>query len=207
MKSLSRELWRAHRPLADACRESRFVQRLADGTLPRDAFRSYVAQDACFLEAFARAYAMALAHCPDSDGVAAFARLLAGVMDELRLHADYARTLRIDLRRVKPARATTAYTRFLLETARRRNVGTICAAMTPCMRLYAFLGQSLARGPIAAHHPYADWIRTYSSRAFEELARSLERLLDRYARRSAPVRAAYRRAMALELRFFEAFSP
>jgi thiaminase (transcriptional activator TenA) len=80
-------------------------------------------------------------------------------------------------------------------------VGMTCAAMTPCMRLYAYLGQRLAAGPV--HERYAAWVTTYADPGFESLAATLERLLDTYADGDAPA-AAYRRAMQLEVAFFEA---
>ena len=49
-----------------------------------------------------------------------------------------------------------------------------------------------------------EWVATYASSEFEALATTLEALLDRYAADSEPVRAAYRRAMLLELGFFQA---
>ena len=60
---------------------------------------------------------------------------------------------------------------FLLATARRGHLGETVAAMTPCMRLYAFLGQSLAAGPVAP--AYADWVSTYADPGFEALAARL----------------------------------
>jgi len=81
-------------------------------------------------------------------------------------------------------------------------LGETIAAMTPCMRLYAFLGQSLARGPVAP--AYAEWVRTYADPGFEALAAGLETLLDRHAADTGAVRAHYRRAMALEYDFFDA---
>ncbi len=45
---------------------------------------------------------------------------------------------------------------------------------------------------------------TYADPGFEDLAVTLERLLDRYADDSPAVRATYRRAMQLEVSFFEA---
>ena len=71
------------------------------------------------------------------------------------------------------------------------------------MRLYAWLGQELARNGVP-DHAYADWIRTYSSSEFENLARRLEDLTDRYATSSQTVEAAYRYAMQCELDFFNA---
>jgi thiaminase/transcriptional activator TenA len=200
---LAATLWRANDDLAQAALAHRFVRGLADGTLPRPAFQAYVAQDAFFLEAFARAYALALAHSPDHEAVRTFFDLLVGVMDELKLHAGYAARWEIDLHTVTPREATLAYTDFLLATASLGGVGLTCAAMTPCMRLYAFLGQTLA-GQAAPDTPYQEWIATYADPAFEALAARLEGLLDRYAGDTLAVRAAYRRAMRLEVSFFDA---
>jgi thiaminase (transcriptional activator TenA) len=124
--------------------------------------------------------------------------MLNGVMDELKLHASYAARWHIDLAEVVAAPATLAYTDFLLRIAALRSLGETCAAMTPCMRLYAFIGQSLP-----AHGPYAEWVQTYAAAEFEALAQTLERLLDTYGD-EANAAEPYRRAMQLEVDFFEA---
>ena len=98
------ELWRRDRDLADACLGHPFVQGIASGELPRERFQVYVAQDACFLEAFARAYALALARCPDREGLAVFKDLLLGVFEELRLHRGYAERWRHLARARAPSR-------------------------------------------------------------------------------------------------------
>ncbi|MEV4619512.1 TenA family protein [Asanoa sp. NPDC049573] len=199
--SLAAALWRANADLASAARNHPFVTGLGDGSLPREVFAGYVAQDAFFLESFARGYALAIAHSPDRRGLDAFAGLLAGVRDELRLHDGYAGRWGIDLGSVEPLPATLAYTDFLLATAALGDLGHTCAALTPCMRLYAYLGQSLAGGD----ERYADWIRTYADPGFEELAVTLEGLLDAYAAvDDARTGVVYRRAMGLEVAFFEA---
>ena len=74
--------------------------------------------------------------------------------------------------------------------------------MTPCMRLYAWLGQSLARTAVAP--AYADWVKTYADPLFEALAVRLEGLLDMHAADTPAVRGNYRRAMELEYGFFDA---
>lgn len=202
MGSLSALLWEQNADLAAAALEHPFVRGIAAGTLPADVFAGYVAQDAYFLECFARAYALAAARSPDRASLEEFADLLVGVREELRLHATYAVRWGIDMSSVEPAAATSAYTDFLLATAALQGVGLTCAAMTPCMRLYAFLGGSLAVGPVAA--PYEEWVRTYADRAFEALAARLESLLDRHAADTPQTRATYRRAMQLEVGFFDA---
>lgn len=199
--SLAGELWGANADLAAAALGHPFVRGIADGSLPEGLFAGYVAQDAFFLEAFARGYALGVAHCPDRSGVEEFADLLQGVREELRLHAGYAERWGIDLATVQPAEATLAYTDFLLASAAWGDVGLLCAALTPCMRLYAHLGSSL-RDSHAGR--YREWVDTYAAPEFEELAATLERLLDRYARDTPGLRTAYRRAMCLEVGFFSA---
>ena len=199
--SLSARLWAESADLAAAAVAHPFVTGIGDGTLPRERFAGYVAQDAFFLEAFARAYALGVAHSRDRATLETLADLLAGVRDELRLHDGYATRWGIDLATVSPAPATLAYTEFLLATAALGDVGELCAAMTPCMRLYAHLGQALVP---RATGPYREWVDTYADPAFEQLAVTLEALLDRVAADTPGVRRAHRRAMELELGFFSA---
>lgn len=86
-----------------------------------------------------------------------------------------------------PNSATVKYTDFLLATAAgkvegEKGPGKIATpfektkiaaytlgAMTPCMRLYAFLGKELRPflGPIETSHRYKKWIDSYSSESFE----------------------------------------
>jgi thiaminase/transcriptional activator TenA len=205
--SLAQKLWEENADLAHASLNHPFVRGLREGTLPRQNFQRYIAQDAYFLDAFARAYALALAHSPDQQGLRDFFDLLTGVLEELRLHTGYAEQWDVKLAEVTPMQATLAYTDFLLAIAALHGVGETCAAMTPCMRLYAFLGQSLAVEHPSDEHPYGEWIRTYASPEFEALAARLEGLLDRYATDIPEIRLAYRRAMTLELGFFEAHGP
>lgn len=205
--SLAKTLWKENKDLAREALEHRFVRGISDGTLPLESFQAYVAQDAFFLESFARAYALALAYSPDAGSLHDFAELLAGALEELKLHEGYAARWNVDLGEVVPGKATLAYTDFLLATASLGSVGETCAAMTPCMRLYAFLGQSLAEEEIGEDNPYAEWVETYSDPEFEALAVRLEELLDLYAEDTPRVRSIYRRAMDLEVGFFEANSP
>lgn len=200
--SLARRLWDANKDWAERILAHGFVRGLGDGGLPVASFKRYVAQDAYFLDAFARAYALCLANGSSREDLYGFSELIAGVVDELKLHKSYTERLEIDLAAVVPIPATQAYVDFLLTTARRGALGETIAAMTPCMRLYAWLGRSLAATAVAP--AYADWVKTYSDPGFQALASRLEALLDAHATDTSAVRANYRRAMELEYRFFDA---
>ena len=201
--TISKDLWQSNQDLAQACLENPFVQGIANGTLDKSKFAYYVGQDAFFLESFARAYSLAAAKSPDWEGFNAFHTFAGAVLEELRLHEGYATKWGIDLRTVEPGTATRRYTDFLLATAWSGDAGLITVAMTPCMRLYAFLGQKLAENGIPEHQ-YADWVRTYSQPEFEQLAQQLEVLTDRYTTITASVKSTYRYAMLCERDFFQA---
>lgn len=200
--SLARQLWQANADWAAKILAHPFVQGLGDGSLAVGAFKGYVAQDAYFLDAFARAYAFCLAHGTSREDLFGFSELIAGVLDELKLHKGYTEKLGVSLDGVTPLASTRAYVDFLLGNARQGNLGETIAGMTPCMRLYAYLGQALAKKDVAP--AYADWVKTYADPGFEALAVRLEELLDQHAADSPAVRANYRRAMELEYGFFDA---
>ncbi len=202
--NLAEQLWADNADLAELALAHPFVRGIGDGSLSREVFASYVAQDAFFLESFARAYAFALVRSRDTPTLLALADLLTGVRQELGLHAAYAARWGMDTTEVEPGTATLGYTEFLLATAATGDVGRVLAAMTPCMRLYAWLAREL--DPVEAG-PYASWVRTYADPGFALLTASLERLLDDQAVDGAAVRTAYRRAMVLELAFFDAALP
>ncbi|MDF5706920.1 MAG: TenA family protein [Nostoc sp. S4] len=201
--TLSNELWMANQDLTKACLEHPFVQGIGNGTLEQAKFAYYVGQDAFFLEAFARAYSIAAAKAPDWEGFTKFHNLADGVLTELQLHSSYASQWGVNLYSVEPGTATRHYTDFLLATAWGRDVSLTAAAMSPCMRLYAFLGEQLAVNGIP-NHQYADWIRTYSSADFQPLVEQLESLVDNYAMNNAVVHSTYSYAMLCEYDFFQA---
>ena len=200
--SLAGALWEANAESATRILAHPFVHGLGEGTLPVESFKRYVAQDAYFLEAFARAYAFCLAHGETRDDLHGFAELIAGVLDELKLHKSYVERWQVAEADIAPVAATRIYVDFLLATARRGKLGETIAALTPCMRLYAFLGRSLARRKVAPL--YAEWVQTYADPGFEALAVRLEGLLDNHSRDDETVRALYRRALELEYDFFDA---
>jgi thiaminase/transcriptional activator TenA len=203
--NLSSELWAANQDLAQACLQHPFVQGIGDGTLKPESFAYYVGQDAFFLESFARAYSIAAAKASKWQEFTIFHHLASGVIEELKLHETYAVEWGVDLRHIEPGSATRRYTDFLLATAWTGDIGLTAAAMSPCMRLYAFLGSNLAVNGIP-HHRYTDWIRAYSSGEFQLLAQQLENVVDNYAINASnysELHSTYRYAMFCEHDFFQ----
>ena len=201
MNSLSQELWQDSTETAESCLQHPFVRGLADGTLTPERYSKFIAQDAFFLDVFARAYAAGVFRAPDHEERRVWHELQSGVFEELKLHAAASKEMGIDLNQVVPLQATRAYTDFLLANAFGGTLGELVAAMAPCMRLYYYLGSSLVE---EGHPPhlYASWIETYASPEFAQLVSRIEGLLDRYGYGTDQERDRYRQAMRLEYEFF-----
>nr|CAB3483852.1 unnamed protein product [Digitaria exilis] len=206
-----------------------FLLSLAAGNLRLDAFRHYIAQDAHFLHAFARAYEMAEDCADDDDDRATIAALRKAILQELNLHASVLKEWGVDpTKEIPPSAATSKYTDFLLATAAGKVDGTkgsdkmvtpfektkiaayTVGAMTPCMRLYAYLGKELMVFlKQDENHPYRKWINTYASSDFEDNALQIEELLDKLSvsltgEELEIIGKLYQQAMKLEVEFFSA---
>lgn len=181
---VSAALWASARPAALACAHTPFMRRLADGSLPPGVWRDYIGQDFFFVRAFKAAYDAAAAAAGDGGDAAVLRRLSAAVDDELQLHKGVAAGLQIDLASIVAAPATASYCAFLAAAAATGHVPAILSAMSPCSRLYGWLGVRLADAASAAGvdlkaHPYGDWVRTYASADYHAAPAAKEALLDR----------------------------
>jgi len=204
--NLSEKLWEDNFHLAKKSLATNFVQNLKIGLLPKEKFQLYLAQDYFFLESFARAYGLAVSKAKDKQTIKILSELLLGVSQELVLHEDYARKWDINFNINLIESATKNYTDFLNEVSQKNDLINIMCAMAPCMRLYAWIGKSLANN--LENNPYEEWIRTYSDNTFENLAKSLENLIDmnHNSEKFNELNYFYKKSMELELAFFNAYS-
>lgn len=205
------EWWAGVADVRRAIDDLPFIRGLADGTLAREPFRFYLAQDALYLHEYARVLATASTLAPDGASRAFWARSANGAIEgELELHRS-----RLGAHPVPdPASATVAYLDHLLAAAARGDYGVLIAALLPCFQLYADLGERLAAGDFGAAavdpaHPYASWLATYGDPAFAEANRRAIDLVTDAASRATPearerMRRAYRVSSEHELAFFAA---
>ena len=203
--------WWAHiAPIRADIDDLPFLQGLADGTLPDDAFQFYLAQDALYLSEFARLLAEAARRSADAaqqEFWAECARRTVAV--ELELHASWVRTPAI-----AQAPATRAYLDHLRGLAYDGDQGVLTAALLPCYWLYADIAERLRSGAfgVAAQdpeHAYAQWLLTYDDPVFAAASRRAIELVTRTAATAdadtrARMRAAFARSAAHERAFFAA---
>ncbi|EQC36601.1 hypothetical protein SDRG_06043, partial [Saprolegnia diclina VS20] len=217
---LSRRLWADASPTRFRCVYHPFLLGVASGALPLTSFQEFLKQDAFYLHGFLQAFAVAVAKADSPADAIALVKLMQGVNEELELHTSFMESWGVpphvvDATSATPA--TRAYVDFLRATAKAAtSVAEILAAMVPCARLYAALGQALAgaRTHLTATpgvNTYAKWIETYATAEFEASANVMEALLDTIATRDEVderrLFALYDRAMQLERSFFDAYFP
>ena len=203
---ITQKLWERNYNLASLSLNTKFVQGIKNGDLPKTKFQEYLAQDYFFLESFARAYGLAVSKSRNKKNIKTLSVLLSGVSEELILHETYAKEWDIDLTTNLIGPATKKYTDFLEEVSLNLSLIEIMSAMTPCMRLYSWLGKKLLN--MISDNPYKEWILTYSDESFDNLEKSRENLIDEYDESYDidQINFLYKKAMELELDFFNAYS-
>ncbi|WP_203582050.1 bifunctional hydroxymethylpyrimidine kinase/phosphomethylpyrimidine kinase [Microbacterium hibisci] len=196
----SARAWDAAATVRAAVDDLEFVCGLGDGTLARETFLRYLAQDAVYLGEYSRALARASALAPTSEEQAFWARAAeSSIVEERRLHEAH-----LGSEAVTPARQTLAYTNHLHASA--RSYGELVAALLPCFWLYTDLGTRLAARRHDGH-PYDDWLALYGDPAFATATARAIGIADAAAREAGPLErarmdAAFARSMAHEREFF-----
>ncbi|MCH8497932.1 MAG: thiaminase II [Marinobacter sp.] len=195
--------------------EHPFVHQLGDGTLMPAAFQHYLKQDYLFLIQFARAFALAAYKSPTLADLRQAKDGLQAIVDvELDLHVSYCETWGIseaELAGLPEARATMAYTRYVLDTGNRGDLLDLHVALSPCMVGYGEIANwlnsraSTIRGDA---NPYDAWIAMYESEAFQGAMRAEIDWLNARLAEVSPARfqhlcRIFRDATRLEIDFWE----
>jgi len=160
-------LWSDVEPIYAAILAHPFVTGLADGSLPRAAFRHYIVQDAHYLRGYAKALAACAAKAPHEEATVMFAQHAAGaIAAERDLHASLMAELGGSPDDEVVAPTTRAYVSYLMATVLGGSYAEAVATVLPCYWIYARVGEALS----AAGSPdplYARWIAMYGGEAFQ----------------------------------------
>lgn len=184
--TVSQRLREAARPIWDRCLTHPFVTGIGDGTLPAEKFQYFMLQDYLYLFDYARVFALGVVKARDAALMRTFAQNVDAILGgEMNIHRAYMERLGISeaqVLAVKPALDNLSYTHYMLSVAERGGPAEIAAAILACSWSYAEIGQTLAKIPGAAEHPfYGEWIQGYASRDYDATNRALIELMDRLA--------------------------
>ncbi|MGW3483715.1 TenA family protein [Rhodococcus indonesiensis] len=179
-------LWDRTKVLREAIDDLEFLRRLGDGTLPLDAFRFYIEQDALYLAGYAKALALLAAKAPDPGTAAFWANSAAtAATEESALHRGLLTGGVLPSAEDTPAHspACLGYVSYLTATVATDPYPVGAAAVLPCFWIYAEVGRDLAvraADVLAADpaHPYAQWVTTYDAPEFHAAVAGARDLVD-----------------------------
>ncbi|MFL1454972.1 thiaminase II [Marinobacter sp. GN3S48] len=195
--------------------EHSFVRQLGDASLTPEAFQHYLKQDYLFLIQFARAFALAAYKSPTLSDLRQAKDGLQAILDtELDLHIRYCNEWGIsenELANLPEARATLAYTRYVLDTGNRGDLLDLHVALSPCMVGYGEIANWLNQRADTIRgeaNPYDAWIAMYESDEFQDAMQAEihwldERLADVSPARFEQLTRIFRDATRLEIDFWD----
>lgn len=200
------ELWEEISGIREAIDRLDFVRGLGDGTLPKEKFDYYMAQDAAYLASYARVLAGLAVQTDVPDEGVFWAKCAANaILVERELHASH-----VVVEGVEVSPTCRAYSDFLLASLSGGEYGVAAAAVLPCFWIYVAVGESLL-GAVddLDGHPYGDWIGMYADPAFAEETLQARAIIDRVAEGAseatrARMREAFVRASTYEWMFWDA---
>jgi thiaminase (transcriptional activator TenA) len=182
--STSQELIDRASDLWSAATDHPFVDGIRTGSLPRETFAYYLAQDYVFLVGYCRVFGLATAKAPDLETMGFFSTLLHETLHtEMDLHRELSATYGVSaqqLEATEPSPTCRGYVDHLLRVAALDGIDAIATSLLPCQLGYAQIGQTLQEeGADTPNNPYAEWIRTYADPQFQALAHDVAALVDR----------------------------
>lgn len=199
--------WEGARELVDAIVRHPFNASLARGELPRDTFMHYLAQDASYLEGFARVLSVASARSPSREDAAMWSTAARDtLLVERALHDRWLDGLQVP----EPSPTCVAYTSWLDSVAFRTPYEVLTAAVLPCFWVYEHVGRELLAccGDLS-DHPYREWLEAYGSDDYSILVAAARSATERAASEASTsslsaMRGAFERAMEFEWLFWDA---
>lgn len=188
----SDDAWERVKPIYNKILTMHFNKELSNGTLPKEKFIFYLAQDAYYLLEFGRTLSTISGRMQDADLVMAFAGFSTGaIFAERSLHESYFVEFGL-ASEVQPTPSTLLYTNYILSQAAYANVEIAVAAVLPCFWIYKAVGDHIFAQQTNDHNPYKRWIDMYAG---IEFAAAVEQAIDITNQLAAQANAATQQKM------------
>ena len=186
-----------------------FITELSDGTLSREKFQFYIAQDSLYLEHFGRTLALIGSKAHDVDDALAYMRFGENaIVVENALHESYFKEFEI-LERGILEPVCHHYIHFIKSTAAFEPVEVAMAATLPCFWIYKEIGDYILNLEQTIENPYKSWIDTYGGEDFAVAVKSAIEICDKAALNTTPeirnrMNEVFVTASRLEFQFWQA---
>jgi thiaminase/transcriptional activator TenA len=165
--------------LKDSCKdewseytEHRFLSDLVSNRLPAKNFKKYLVQDYIFLQQFLKILALTI--YKSFGEINRSVNFIKGIDHEIKLHISYCEKWKVPLRsldNIKVEKANSAYTDHVLSVGKNGNNLDIFSCLSPCIIGYGEIGFKLSKIKNWKKSKYNSWIKMYSSKKYQQVAR------------------------------------
>lgn len=174
--SFVRQIIEQSLPEWEACLNTPFVQELAAGTLPEDAFKGYLVDDTIYLREYAKVYAYAMYRTKSLADIRVYYSVLGFVQEsEDAVRIKYLKSWGLDdaaVERLAPRPENQAYIDLMYQAVETGDERMILMAVLPCMFSYYWIAKELKKQyPQMEQGTYGPLLKAYLSEEYGKSCR------------------------------------
>ena len=193
--------------------DHKFLSDLVSNKLPNKNFKKYLIQDYIFLQQLLKILALSVYKSNSFDEISRSVNFIKGIDHEIKLHVNYCKKWKIPLRslsNIKVERANSAYTDHVLSVGKNGNNLDIYSSLSPCIIGYGEIGFKLSKIKNWKKSKYSSWIKMYSSKQYQQVAKDNIDYLDILFKSSknknlSKLKSHFKKSTILERNFWECF--
>ena len=193
--------------------DHKFLFDLVHNKLPDKNFKNYLVQDYIFLQQFLKILALSIYRSKSVEETDRSLNFIKGIDNEIKLHVSYCKKWNIPLRslnNIKVEEANSAYTDHVLSIGKSGNNLDIFSCLSPCTIGYGEIGFKLSKIKDWEKSKYSSWIKMYSSKEYQKVARDNIRYLDILFKNNknkitTKIKKNFKKSTILERNFWECF--
>ena len=193
--------------------DHKFLSDLVSNKLPDKNFKKYLVQDYIFLQQFLKILALSVYKSNSFEEINRSVNFIKGIDHEIKLHVSYCKKWKISLRslnNIKVERANSAYTDHVLSVGKNGNNLDIFSSLSPCIIGYGEIGFKLSKIKNWKKSKYSSWIKMYSSKEYQQVAKDNIDYLDILFKKSKKknlnkLKRNFKKSTILERNFWECF--
>ena len=191
----------------------KFLIDLVNNKLPDKNFKKYLVQDYIFLQQFIKILALSVYKSKSFEEISRSVNFIKGIDHEIKLHINYCKKWKIPLKslnNVKIEKANSAYTDHVLNVGKDGNNLDIFSCLSPCIIGYGEIGFKLSQIKNWKKSKYNSWIKMYSSKEYQQIAKDNISYLDILFRNNknkniTKLKKNFKKSTILERNFWECF--
>jgi thiaminase/transcriptional activator TenA len=181
-ESWCQQIWRLSNRIYKKILGLDFIADLSDGSLDKDIFSRYIAQDEIYLGNYYRnMFALADMMEDESDRALFLSFAQDGMEGEKAMHDLLIERYGMDIN-VESSVVTTGYNKLIQDAINSGNKYYALAVMLPCMWIYNRVGLHILEMSNLENNPYKEWILEYGNEEFSNGTNRVLEIIDSWAR-------------------------